>query len=59
MKQALKGESSSHSKELVEKSCLVVSSVITSNILDFFFLDKKGDPILTFFREIAGDCRIG
>ena len=58
MKQALKGESSSHSKELVEKSCLVVSSVITSNILDFF-LDKKGDLILTFFREIAGDCRIG
>ena len=58
MKQALKGESSSHSKELVEKSCLVVSSVITSNILDFF-LDKKEDLILTFFREIAGDCRIG
>ena len=28
MKQALKGETSTYSKELVEKSCLVVSSVI-------------------------------
>ena len=28
VKQALKGEASTHSKELVEKSCLVVSSVI-------------------------------